>query len=138
MNIKDYSLLPDFMESTDIARAIDEILDIAAEERTISSVDVANALLEMVERQSNNYEPLEARLVKRIEQWMLVNWTVKLPEFIDVMCTLIVNINTVEGIRLLKEAQFAENSEVRALAEETLAEMSFVGEQGSSTTSTSM
>jgi hypothetical protein len=124
MNIKDYSLLPVFMESTDIARAIDEILDIATEDDTISSVDVANALLDMVVvRQSNNYEPLEARLVKRIEQWMLVNWTVKSPEFIDVMCTLIVNINTVEGIRLLKEAQFAENSEVRAFAEETLAEL---------------
>ena len=126
------------MESTDIARAIDEILDIAAEEGAISSVDVANALLEMVERLINIYKPLEDCLVKRIEQWMLVNWTVKSPEFIDVMCTLIVNIDTDEGIRLLKEAQFAENSEVRALVEETLAEISFVGEQGSITTSTSM
>jgi hypothetical protein len=122
MNMKDYSLLPVFMASTDIARVIDEILDIAAEDGTISSVDVANALLEMIERQINNYKPLEARLVKRIEQWMLVNWTVKSPEFIDVMCTIILIINTDEGIRLLKEAQFAENSEVRAFAEETLAE----------------
>jgi len=111
------------MEYTDIARAIDEILDIAAEEDTIPSVDVANALLEMVERQIDSYKPLEARLVKRIEQWMLVNWTVESPEFIDVMGTLIVNIDTVEGIRLLKEAQFAENSEVRAFAEEALAEL---------------
>ena len=138
MNMKDYSSLPHYMESTDIARAIDEILDIAAEEGAISSVDVANALLEMVERLINIYKPLEDCLVKRIEQWMLVNWTVKSPEFIDVMCTLIVNIDTDEGIRLLKEAQFAENSEVRALVEETLAEISFVGEQGSITTSTSM
>ena len=122
MNIKDYSSLPYYMESTDIARAIDEILDIAAEDGTISSVDVANALLEMVERLINIYKPLEGRLVKRIEQWMLVNWTVKSPEFIDVMCTLILIINTDEGIRLLKEAQFAENSEVRAFVEETLAE----------------
>jgi|SRR4028118_45925 hypothetical protein len=123
MNMKDYSSLPRYMEYTDIARAIDEILDIAAEEDTIPSVDVANALLEMVERQIDSYKPLEARLVKRIEQWMLVNWTVESPEFIDVMGTLIVNIDTVEGIRLLKEAQFAENSEVRAFAEEALAEL---------------
>jgi len=122
MNIKDYSSLPHYMESTDIARAIDEILDIAAEDGTISSVDVANALLEMVERLINIYKPLEGRLVKRIEQWMFGNWTVKSPEFIDVMSTIILNINTDEGIRLLKEAQFAENSEVRAFAEEALAE----------------
>jgi hypothetical protein len=64
MNIKDYSSLPLYMESTDIARAIDEILDIAAEEDTIPSVDVANALLEMVERQIDSYKPLEARLVR--------------------------------------------------------------------------
>jgi hypothetical protein len=32
MNMKDYSSLPRYMEYTDIARAIDEILDIAAEQ----------------------------------------------------------------------------------------------------------
>lgn len=128
MPLKDYSNLPDFMDSSNIVNLIEEILDTASVEPNLETIDVAEALLEMIDRQSNNYgEKLDEKVVYRMQRWVADSWSLSPPELINVLSIIIINLENEshfpDGYQMLTSALCADNPEVQAIAKEALAEM---------------
>lgn len=126
MSIKDYSLLPDYMRSEDIALKIGEILQISTDS-SISTVDVAQAFLEMIHRQGENFgEKLPENLVLRLKKWVVDFWDASSWDLFKVTSAIIVNLDFYhfpEGYRLLESALNSSDERIRQRAEKSLSEM---------------
>jgi hypothetical protein len=128
MALKNYSQLPDFMPSSEIEYCIEEVLDTASSDPKISVIEVANALLTMIERQSNNYdEKFSDNTVSRMQQWVLASWSLSSPSLVDILSTILVNLEHKhpfrEGYKLLESSLHTEHLEIKQIVKETLAEM---------------
>jgi hypothetical protein len=127
MSLKDYSLLPDFMPSSAIDSYIKEILTTVSLDKNISFLEAANALLEMIVRQNENYdELLDEQTIIQIKEWVVNTWSPSI-ELTDILSTIIVNLNSLshfaEGYSLLESASHSDNAKIKAIAREALAEM---------------
>ena len=93
MFLKNYSLLPDYMDSQDIALKIEEIPEVSANS-DISTVDIGQALLEIIHRQRENHrEKLPENLVLQIKQWIVSFWDTSPWDFFKVKSVIIVNLD---------------------------------------------
>jgi hypothetical protein len=121
--MKDYEALPMNMGEAEIAAAIDELLADARAEPHPEARTVAEALVGMISRQSGLYRPFAPEVKAKIEAWVDEAWsTAPLPLF-DALATVAVNLGSSRMRARLEDAAKDANAEVRAIAEETLAEM---------------
>jgi hypothetical protein len=121
--MRDYSMLPVTMESTEIEALADELLDLADSTAPPPTTDVAEALIQLIERQADNYAPFSDRIAARIQHWVSRVWSDADPDLDDALCTVLASVPTPEGRELLANATRSPNSRVRELAAETLADM---------------
>lgn len=122
--MKDYSDLPDFMESDEISAEVCEILEIAqSNENSCESIEVAEALLEMAIRQCNNYTPFSHKIIEKIENWLIREWSTENIELFEIFCSLVVNLQSSVGVELLRQACLSKDSTIRGLAELALSEI---------------
>ena len=107
MLIKDYSLLPDYMDLGDISDKIEEILVFSSHNKT-STVDVAQALLEMIHRQGENYsERFSDDVILKIKKWIIDFWDFSSWDLFKITSAIIVNLDFYyfpEGFKLLESA----------------------------------
>ena len=121
--MKDYDALPMNMGETEIAAATDELLTEARAEPRPDVRAVAEALVGMISRQSGLYKPFAPDVAARIEAWTDEAWaTDPLPLF-DALATVAANLGSARMRARLEEARRHPDAGVRAIAEETLAEM---------------
>jgi hypothetical protein len=120
--MKDYSDLPEYMTVSEIAFETDKLLDKVNNNNT-SKQDVANALVELVYRQSNTRQPYAENVTQRIEEWVLNVWSEDTLELTDALCTVIANLDTPKLRQLIEDASHSSNEKVRDLANETLRDM---------------
>lgn len=120
---KDYNSLPMMMDEVDIARTVSEILSEARQSPAPPALDVADALVEMVARQTSHFRPFAADVAASIERWVVSAWQPTSAELADALATLIANTDSGPGRRLLEESRSSADPEIRRIAEETLAEM---------------
>ncbi len=121
--MKDYSMLPVTMESSEIEALADELLDMAKADDSLENSAIAEALIQLIERQAYNYAPFGDRIAHRIQDWVGKVWSNDDPALDDALSTIIVNVPTLQGRQLLEKARGSTNQEVRQLADETLANM---------------
>lgn len=121
--MKDYGGLPDFMESDEIEECVSEILELAANGSFSSATKIAEALLEMTIRQSNNYKQFNSQLLGKIESWIVKEWNTSDFELFDLFCSLIVNLNSYVGFQLLENARASNDNIIQGLSELALSEM---------------
>jgi hypothetical protein len=125
MTLKDYSSLPDYMNSDDIALNIEEILTLSTDNQSIA--EVAQALLEMVHRQGQNYgEKLPENLIIKIKHWVVNFWDCPNWDLFKITSAIIVNLDIYyfpEGYRLLEQALNDIDGRVSQRAREGLSEM---------------
>ena len=121
--MKDYNALPMAMGESAIAAATNELLDEARRDPRPEARAVAEALVGMISRQSSLYKPFAPELVQRIDDWVAEAWaTSPLPLF-DALATVAANLGTPRVRARLEEARNDPDPRVRAIAEETLAEL---------------
>lgn len=120
---KDYSMLPETMESAEIEALTKELLDQPEADSSISNADVAEALIQLILRQAYNYAPFSDQVAHRVQRWVEKVWSDEDPDLDDALSMILINIPTEEGKRFLEKATRSKNKKVRQLAEETLHEM---------------
>lgn len=121
--MRDYLILPETLESAEIETLADELLDQADSADPPPAADVAEALIQLIERQANNNAPFSEQIAARIQRWVGSTWSDDDPDLDDALCTVVVNVPTPEGRDLLANATHSPNPQVRELATETLADM---------------
>ena len=107
MFLKNYSLLPDYIDLKVITLKIEEILEVSTN-FDISTVDIGQVLLEMIHRQGEKYgEKLPENLVLQIEKWVVDFWDSLSWDLFKVTSAIIVNLDFYhfpESYRLLELA----------------------------------
>jgi len=84
--LKDYSKLPDVMDSPDIDREARELLSLAAAE---DPTDVAEAMRELVLRLGRNAAPISERTLADMDAWFARTWSVHENEvLVDIMLSI--------------------------------------------------
>ena len=121
--MKDYSILPETMESSEIEAHAEELLDLAETNNSLKNLAIAEALIQLIERQAYNHEPFKDRIANRIQDWVGKVWSIDDLPLDDALSTIIVNVPTLQGRQLLEKARGFSNPELQQLAEETLANM---------------
>lgn len=120
--MKDYDALPMIMNADDIAAATRELLAEARADPRPNPRAVAEALVTMISRQSGTFTPFAPDLRAEMEAWVDEAWaTAPLPLF-DALATVAVNIETPRMRARLEAAARSTDGDVRAIANETLAE----------------
>lgn len=117
--MRDHGKLPATMESPDIEALVDELMDLA-DLRAAADADVAEGLIQLMERQAYNHVPLPDGIAGRIQDWVGRVWSDDDPDLDDALCTVMANARTAEGRQLLENAARSPNPRVRDLAAETL------------------
>lgn len=121
--LEKYSSLPMLLDEASIAAAVTEILRDAADP-SVSSLDVAEALGGMLDRQTAHYKPFDPETTAKIQDWIVKSWQPESAPLVDAVATLIASSDMPEGRRLLEEAERSSSDpEVRRIAAETLAEL---------------
>ena len=82
--------------------------------------DVAEAILELLDRQAIHYRPIAESAVQCIEAWFEKNWQVSDVRLVDAASTILPTLGI--GRSLLRQAVEAGIPETRLLAEGALAE----------------
>src|SRR5687768_15938760 len=121
--MKDYSALPATMDDSEIASLVLELIEGAHQDPTVDDVDVAQGLIELVDRQALNYRPFSEEVAERIQGWVESVWAEKDLNLIDALCTVIASVQNDRGYKLLEASSRSSNPEVQALAAETLRDM---------------
>jgi hypothetical protein len=89
-------------------------------------VDIAETLVDLVDRQSAWYAPFrDANVYREIEEWVVRTWNPSILALFDAHASLIINScfsRSSRGMELLQEALSAPDSRVREIAADTLAE----------------
>jgi hypothetical protein len=111
------------MNEADVAQAVDEILSEARQSPAPPVLEVAEALVAMIARQSSNLRPFSADVAAKIESWALSVWSPTSAPLADALATLIVNTESGPGRRLLEQSRSSADPEIRRIVEEALAEM---------------
>ena len=120
--MKDYSSLPMIMDQEEISRTVEEIL-LSQNDPQVSNMDTAEALSEMLMRQTSLYRQFDKNIIQKMEQWLTKVWDKNSAPFVDICATLIASTEMVEGKRLLEEAERSTNEKVRKIAKEALVEI---------------
>jgi hypothetical protein len=123
MAMKDYDALPMNMGEAEIAAATDALLADARREPRPDPRAVAEALVGMISRQSGLYKPFAPELASRIEAWADEAWATEPLALFDALATVAANLGSERMRARLEEARRHPDAEVRAIAEETLAEL---------------
>jgi hypothetical protein len=121
--MKDYDALPMLLDEAKLAAAIDELLAEARGEPRPDPRAVAEALVGMISRQSGLYRPFAPDVAARIEAWVDEAWATEPLPLFDALATVAANLGSQRMRARLEEARRHPDAEVRAIAEETLAEM---------------
>jgi hypothetical protein len=111
------------MGEADIAQAIDEILSEARQPPAPPALDVADALVLMIARQSSHHRSFAPEVASKIEGWAVSSWSSNSAPLADALATLIVNTDSGPGRRLLEQSRSSSDPEIRRIADEALAEM---------------
>jgi hypothetical protein len=121
---KDYNSLPMIMTEAEIAQAIDAIICEARQSPAPPALEVAQALVAMVVRQSSCFRPFARAVAAKVEGWVVSAWSPTSVPLVDAISMLIVNTNSgCVGRQLLEQSRSSTNPEIRRIAEEALAEM---------------
>ena len=120
---KDYNSLPMIMDEGDIAQAIEEIISEARQSPAPPALEVAEALVLMVARQSTHLRSFAPDVSSKIEAWAVSAWSPTSAPLADALSTLIVNTDSGPGRRLLEQFRSSTDFEIRHITEEALAEM---------------
>ena len=120
---KDFNSLPIIMNEADIAQAIDEIISEAQQSPTPPALEVADALILMVARQSSHHRSFAPDVAAKIEGWAISAWSPTSTPLADALATLIANTDSGPGRRLLDQSRSSTDPEIQRIAEEALAEM---------------
>jgi hypothetical protein len=121
--MKDYTALPVFMEAEEIAEAFQEILDAARTDPEAPALEIAEALVEVIDRHAELYRPLDAELSAQIVAWIKNHWPTDDIELADALSTVIVNLSVPDRAELLRRGLESRNPEVRELVEDALTEV---------------
>lgn len=121
--MKDYESLPMNLGEAAIREATDELLVEARAEPRPDPRLVAEALVDMIARQSSLYKPMANDLRERVAAWVDEAWATEPLALFDALSAVAVNMGTPRMRERLEEAARDPDPEVRALAEEALAEM---------------
>ena len=111
------------MDEADIAQSIDEIISEARQSPTRAALEVADALVLMVARQSSHYRSFAPDVAAKIEEWAISAWSPTSAELADALATLIANTDSGPGRRLLEQSRSSTDPQIQRIAEEALAEM---------------
>jgi hypothetical protein len=103
-------------------RGIRGILDAARSDSTIKAEDVAHELFLMLARDNSNPQPLDVSVCRDIEDWLVPHWRDDSAQLIDTMASLVLTCGMTRGLALLEKAAESSNDEVRAIAQDALAE----------------
>jgi len=120
---KDYNSFPMIMDEADIAQAIEEIISEARQSPAPPALEVAEALVLMVTRQSSHLRSFAPDVASKIEGWAVSAWSPTSAPLADALSTLIVNTDSGPGRRLLEQSRSSTDPEIRHIVEEALAEM---------------
>ena len=120
---KDYNSLPMIMDEADIAQAIDEIISEAQQSPAPCALEVADALILMIARQSSHLRPFAPDVAAKIESWAVSAWSPTSAPLVDALSTLIANTDSGPGRSLLMQSLSSPDHEIRRIAENALAEM---------------
>jgi len=83
--VRDHGKLPATMESPDIEALVDELMDLA-DLRAAADADVAEGLIQLMERQAYNHVPLPDGIAGRIQDWVGRVWSDDDPDLDDALC----------------------------------------------------
>ena len=121
---KDYfSDVPEHLSIDEIRKEISDLVDGVGECARMSTAQVADALLEMIERQSNHYVPLDDDTRRRIQTWVTKQWSEGLPaDLLDALATTMVNLGLAEGKSLLEAALGSSRPDMQKVARDALSE----------------
>src|SRR5687768_17530658 len=91
---KDYHALHMLLPEDELAHADAEILAEAKSDPQPPALEVAEALVGMISRQSSHYKRFGPETAASIERWAANAWTSAGPELADALATLLVNTDS--------------------------------------------
>jgi hypothetical protein len=131
MNVAKYSELPDSMESEDLAVLFHELLDYADFSNSTGgissgneSLNIAEALTELADRQWHTYEKLDVSIQNRIEKWIQSTWNVDSYELVTHIILVVAHLGLVSSFQLIKNSlQLPLSLQVKNKIEKAVAEL---------------
>jgi hypothetical protein len=98
--VTDYEALPDSMPPEELATHFDRVLSSGSGD----THTVANALVELADRQWHTYQCLAPALHQRVDSWLLEHWNANSLQFLDAAMSIVAQLGlpgTWEQLQLL-------------------------------------
>ena len=91
MPLKNYAALPEFMAPDAIVREFKTFVDDVARDDSLGLMETADALLELITRQCNNYAHFADEHLYWIEVWVTAAWPVADADLTEALTSIVVN-----------------------------------------------
>jgi hypothetical protein len=121
-HLEQFASLPMVLTTAQMVEGIRGILAVARSEADVPSIDVAETLVAMLARDNSSPEPIDVAVFRDVEDWVVAHWREDSPKLIDAMSSLVLTCGMTRGLALLEKATESTNDEVRAIAQDALAE----------------